>query len=308
MASATPTPAPDTMSNRLAIGALSLFIPGTGHVIRGRWRSGVAWWLACTVLYLAMGKVGAWALLASLVARLACVVSAVLARSGPALSANRRLLVIGAMVAGMLGGFVLARTTVVEGYRVPAASMLPTLEIGDYFMIDKLDGPSVGEVIVFRHPANGADFVKRVVAVGGDRLRYVDGVLERNGVLLTQVEDGPCRLVDRDMRDDGWQTIAGRCAWESQGGHRYRVVMGAPPAGAGVAFDDPARPRFHDGSEQYTVPPGHVWVLGDNRPNSNDSRFWGPVPVGDVKGTARFIWMSRGPDGVRWGRLGRTIE
>lgn len=300
--------APDTMSNRLAIGALSLVVPGTGHVIRGRWRVGVAWWLACAVLWLAMGKVGAWALLASLVARLACVVSAMVARSGPALSTGRRLAVIGAMVLGALGTFVVARVAIVEGFKVPAASMLPTLEVGDYFMIDKLDAPSVGEVIVFRQPTTGADFVKRVVAVGGDKLRYVNGVLERNGVLLTQVEDGPCVLVDRDVKSDGWQTIAARCAWESQGGHRYRVVVGAPPAGAGELFEDPARLRFHDGSEQYTVPPGHVWVLGDNRPNSNDSRYWGPVPVGDVKGTARFIWLSRGPDGVRWGRIGRTIE
>lgn len=302
------TTAPETTSNRVAIAALSLFIPGTGHVIRGRWRVGVLWWLACAVLYPAMVVAGVWALVASLVARLACAVSAMLGRSGPALSTNRRLALIGAMVVGMLGSVVVARIAVVEAFKVPAASMSPTLQIGDYFMINKLDAPSVGEVIVFRHPGSGADFVKRVVAVGGDKLRYVDGVLERNGVLLVQVEDGPCTFADRDAPEGTWRTVSARCAWESQGGHRYRVVVGAPPGGAGELFEDPLRPRFHDGSEQYTVPAGHVWVLGDNRPNSADSRFWGPVPVHDVRGTALFVWMSRGADGMRWSRLGRTIE
>ena len=306
MASANPTP--DTMNNRLAIGALSLAVPGTGHVVRGRWRVGLAWWLACAVLFFAMGKIGAWALIASLVARLACMVSAMLARSGPALSSNRRIALIAAMLVGMIGGGLVARVVVVEAFTVPAASMSPTLQIGDYFMIDKLDTPSVGEVIVFRQPTTGADFVKRVVAVGGDKLRYVDGVLERNGVLLAQVTDGPCSFADRDGPEGRWRTVQAQCAWESQGGHRYHVVLGAPPAGGGEMFEDPLRPRFHDGSEQYTVPAGHVWVLGDNRPNSNDSRSWGPVPVSDVHGTARFIWLSRGADGIRWGRLGRTIE
>jgi signal peptidase I len=147
------------------------------------------------------------------------------------------LLVAFALVFGFVKPFV------IEAFRVPSESMVPTLEVGDRFLANKfvyrLWEPERGDVIVFRSVEGGdEDLVKRVVAVAGDEVAVENGVLRVNGV--TQSEP----YTNKGFPDDG-------------------------------SFFGPTR-----------VPEGEVFVMGDNRANSRDSRFFGPVPLENIEGEA----------------------
>src|SRR5437867_772935 len=177
------------------------------------------------------------------------------------------------------------RTFVVQAFKIPSGSMLPTLQIGDHILVNKfvygprlevpltqfslgqlpgLRKPHPGDVVVFIWPKDRAkDFIKRVVAVEGETIEV------RNRQVY----------VDGKPRDDA------HASWASQR----------------------AGPGEHYGP--FTVPPGYVFVMGDNRDQSYDSRFWGPVPMSDIKGQALIIyWSWDGPDRwVRWERIGRLV-
>src|SRR5262245_16691648 len=176
------------------------------------------------------------------------------------------------------------RTFVVQAFKIPSGSMLPTLEIGDHILVNKfiygprleipltqmslgqlpgLRKPVPGDVVVFIWPKDRSkDFIKRVIAVEGQTIEV------RNKQVF----------VDGKPWDDPHAT------W-------------APGHGQS------------DNSGPFTVPPGHVFVMGDNRDQSYDSRFWGPVPMSDIKGKALIIyWSWDGPDRwVRWERIGRLV-
>ena len=176
------------------------------------------------------------------------------------------------------------RTFVVQAFKIPSGSMLPTLQIGDHILVNKflygprleipltqislgrlpgLRKPKPGDVVVFIYPKDTSkDFIKRVIAVEGETIE----------VRRKQV------YVDGRPRDDTHAT-----------------------------FSD--RPASGDNYGPFTVPPGTVFVMGDNRDQSYDSRFWGPVPISDVKGEALIIyWSWDGPDRwVRWERIGRLV-
>lgn len=200
---------------------------------------------------------------------------------------------------------LLLRSFVVEPFRIPSESMLPTLIKGDFILVNKFayglrdpvfhqrffgDGlPERGDVVVFRWPRDpSTDFIKRIVGVPGDHLVYRDKTLYVNGEVAM-------------LEADGVYAAPGPSA-----DVRYRMVEQLGPVRHHVVID-PNRP-----SEDFelVVPPGQYFAMGDNRDGSFDSRGWGTVPEKNLVGRAFLIWMSW--DSVRkrpfFSRIGTTIK
>jgi signal peptidase I len=180
-----------------------------------------------------------------------------------------------------------------RAYRIPAGSMIPTLQVGDHVLAERASHAERGDVIVFRYPKDPAkDFVKRVVAIGGDTVEIRDGVPVVNGQPLPReaVAPGGPACTYQEQEDEAARMSTRPCVAfvETQGAHRYTVIQsqGIPPR---------SFPKV-------SVPAGHLYVLGDNRDNSHDSRYWGTVPPENLEGRAFVIWW-----GAR-GRIGRGIE
>ena len=181
------------------------------------------------------------------------------------------------------------RQFVVQAFRIPSSSMESTLLVGDFLFVNKflygapvpftnwrlpgLRAPRAGDIIVFKSPTDGRDFIKRCVAVAGDTVEMRGKVLYVNG---TQRNEPYAQHTDR-----------------------------------GMLLPNQA-PRDYMGP--IVVPAGHVFMLGDNRDNSHDSRFWGALPVANVRGKAMFIYFSidteRGflPPHLRLTRIGDLIR
>jgi signal peptidase I len=209
--------------------------------------------------------------------------------------------------------FLVIRTFLVEAFKIPSGSMEGTLLVGDFLLVNKfvygatvpftdyrlprVREPQRGDVLVFEWPEDRSkNFVKRLVGVPGDTLAMRDGRLVRNGVVLderyvTHTEPG----LDPAPEEFRWQ-------------RDYMVRT----AVASVAYH-PSRNNWGP----LVVPDNKYFVLGDNRDNSLDSRYWGFVPDAAVKGRPFVIYYSFAPDAghgrpwlqqVRWGRLGERIR
>jgi signal peptidase I len=203
------------------------------------------------------------------------------------------------------------RSFIAEAYHIPSGSMIPTLQVGDRIFVNKFvyglrvplwgekfgaRTPASGEVVVFVHPKEGIDLIKRVVATAGDTVALRDGEVWVNGRAVAHSHvSADCRYTDYDDAADRWYERSCDEWRESLGSARFTTLR------------DPTRPGSNMAS--VTVPPGSIFVLGDNRDNSNDSRYWGFVPIDLIKGRAMFVWWSSGgPDGVRWSRIGQPVR
>jgi signal peptidase I len=280
------------------------------------------------------------------------------------------------------------RAFVVEAFKIPSGSMIPTMEIGDHIFVNKFiygiripytkiklfewRAPERGEVVVFINPCEPEkDFIKRIVALPGDRIEVRCDVLYINGEEVPYgLDTGTC---------EHWDFNEMRKTWQTESCSRYTEVLGdttfatihapdRPDLDEDMAHMDAAepyrpglyehdfprlssrradedwvqtaripscRPPDRDRSPEerkaargrletapnagdgvcdqkvhYVIPEGHVFVMGDNRQNSSDSRVWGPVPLENIKGKALFIWWSSKPahaGGVLWDRLGKVV-
>lgn len=188
------------------------------------------------------------------------------------------------IIAILIAAFI--RTFVVQAFKIPSGSMKPTLEIGDHILVNKfsygvklpylrstiipLGQPQRGDIAVFIYPEDKTkDFIKRVIAVGGDTVE----VRNKKVFINAQAVDDP----------------------------------------HGVHVEDIIYPRSiqrRDNMGPVTVPEGTIFVMGDNRDQSYDSRFWGFVKLEDVIGKAFIIYFSWDSDnsGVRWNRIGKLLN
>ena len=201
---------------------------------------------------------------------------------------------------------LLLRSFLVEPFRIPSGSMMPTLLIGDFILVNKftygirlpvtdhkvieISAPQRGDVVVFRYPEDpSTPFIKRVVGLPGDRIGYYDKVLYVNEEPAKQVILGD---------------YAGTGPGKSMTGASLRTER------IGNCTHDILVQRGYPSREgDMVVPPGHYFVLGDNRDNSRDSRYWGTVPESHLIGKAFTIWLNAGfKHGVSWSRIGTAIE
>lgn len=196
---------------------------------------------------------------------------------------------------------ILIRGFIVQPFKIPSGSMIDTLLIGDHILVNKfiygiripftddrwpeIRDPQRGDVIVFVYPVDRSkDFIKRIVAVGGDTVEIIDRQVYVNDVPIEE----PYKLHDNSVRY--------RAEWLRMG-------------------------ETLDNMEKRRVREGHVFVMGDNRDHSHDSRRWGEVPIEDIKGKAFLVYFSYSPGpamdssplqaesgGIRWGRFFKIIR
>ncbi len=208
-----------------------------------------------------------------------------------------------------VGIALVVRTFVIEPFKIPSGSMIPTLLVGDYLFVNKMayghrvpftsqrvfmgEGPQRGDIVVFEFPQDpGKDYIKRVVGIPGDHIRY---------------EGKRLYLNDRPLGYEFW------------GDYRYRDEHGRETEAKAYLErlrEPPYTILIHPGEftsyhrVEKVVPPGHYFVMGDNRDNSNDSRFWGFVPAHRLVGRAVTLFWSWDPyeSTPRWDRLGQAVE
>lgn len=277
-------------------GALSILLPGFGHVHLGRTKQGVYWFVTLQLLTLASVLIARSPLLPTALNLAGIVIPLIgyifLVRSAVRVARDRKqtglpeslptkqfslaVFVIGACIAWFLPDLMKG---IIRAHKIPAESMAPTVLADDYIYVDTLIShigfkPRRGDIITFRYPEDeGKSFLKRVIGLPGDRIEIRDKTVYVNGAFL----------------DDGSYT--------------QRV-------------DPQVIPRHQHRRDNFgpvIVPEQFYFVLGDNRDASLDSRFWGYVHESKITGRARLIYWSVNRQGtwsewVRWERIGKRIQ
>ena len=201
----------------------------------------------------------------------------------------------------------LLRSFIAEPFRIPSGSMMPTLLVGDFILVNKftygiripiinkkileINKPQRGDIFVFRYPKDPTvDYIKRIIGLPGDKIEYSNKRLTVNGQAISEISLGTFHGVGQGDDMTGAEEFV-----ENLNGVEHNILIrnGAPT----VEF-------------VYEVPEGQYFAMGDNRDNSNDSRYWGPVPEANLVGKAFFIWMNWDLEntGVGFSRIGTILK
>jgi signal peptidase I len=198
----------------------------------------------------------------------------------------------------------LLRSFLFEPFKIPSGSMIPTLLVGDLILVNKYHygvrlpvinkkiianhDPQRGDVMVFRYPQDpSVDYIKRVVGVPGDEVTYRNQQLTVNGELLPTAPQPDFFNEDANRFEKEYR--------EKLGTVEHRILVDRQRSSfVQNAFSFPFKDNCRYSAEGVTckVPPGHYFMMGDNRDNSTDSRWWGFVPDENIVGKAFFVWMN----------------
>ena len=185
---------------------------------------------------------------------------------------------------GPIFGLVLVlRSFVLEPFQIPSKSMVPTLKVGDFIVVNKwtyglrlpvlrnkffdVGSPQRGDVVVFFPPHESRYFIKRLVGLPGDKIRLINGTLFVNNEMIKQTKS------------------------DIEPGNSRSVVMSEKLGTKQFAIQKNQRPSRLSQNFSAAVPKDHFFMIGDNRDNSSDSRVWGPVPKDRIVGKAVARWM-----------------
>ena len=201
------------------------------------------------------------------------------------------------------------RSSVAAPYKIPSGSMIPTLKIGDFIFVSKLsyglkipftnynfwsyDQAKKGDVVVFIFPEDESfDYIKRIVGTAGDIVEMKEDIVYVNNKPLPRE-----KAEDRSILSDVSLNVPKGAAqlYYEKADSKKHFILESWPAGGNYG--------------PITIPEGHVFVMGDNRDNSRDSRSWGLLPVKNIRGRALFVWLSIDSKNwrIRWERFGKKI-
>ncbi len=303
-------------------GILAFIFPGLGHVYNGRFLLGSMLFLAPIIFMMLVLSIAVAS--DTLVFVSYCIVFCVyvvvwigqivwailLARKSGAeyqlKKYNKKLIYLCYAMALFLiyeGVSWTTKTFIVEAFSIPSGSMIPSLLQGDHIFVTKIgnrnNNPERGDLFVFKIPGYppGEKYIMRVIAVAGDEISIKDGVIYLNGKPVKQKSVGE-KIFWQHLSEDSWQAFSAEVLQETVGTKTYQIIH---------TQQDQHIPFNQTDYETTIIPEGYLFMMGDNRFNSRDSRNVGPIPISMCDGRAHSIWWSSGHDGLRSERIGQQL-